>query len=63
MLAGLEGDVQAWRLMSDRQKELFSELSQGEEDEGHRVIRELKGKCFPKPLQRGAEQGHSTSLD
>jgi hypothetical protein len=44
-----EGDAQAWRLVSDRQKEFFSELSQEERDEGHRVIREPKGEALSEP--------------
>ena len=45
-----EGDVQAWLLVSDRQKEFFSELSQKERDKGHRVIREPKEEVLSEPL-------------
>lgn len=58
-----EGDVQAWRLVSDRQKEFFSELSQEERDDGHRVIREPKGKCVLNRLRRAFEMRYSKSVD
>lgn len=43
-----EGDLQSLAVGARPAETFFSEASQEERDEGHRVIRELKGKCFPK---------------